>query len=106
MDISGFFNQFFGYILTWFQWVYNTLDSITFNGISLLDYSISILLISAVLPLVITLIRTHRVGGHNEGFNEAEYEKRYTQQETVRRRVQREMNNREQKEINDVLNNW
>lgn len=38
--------------------LYNLLDSITFMGISLLDFSLSVFIISVVLPLVLTLLRS------------------------------------------------
>lgn len=41
--------------------LYNLLDSITFMGISLLDFFLSVFIISLVLPLVLTLLRSRGV---------------------------------------------
>ncbi len=75
MDISGFFNNFLSYMVDWFSWAYSTLDRIKFNGISLLDYSITLLLLSVVVPLVITLTKSG-VRTAKRGYRERSYERK------------------------------
>lgn len=58
MDISNFFNWFIGVMSDLVIWCWNVLDSITFNGISLLDFNIIILLLGALIPLLINLAVT------------------------------------------------
>lgn len=88
MDISGFFNDFLSMIVDWFSWSYGTLDKIKFNGVSLLDFSITLLLLSVVVPLVITLTKSR-------SFNEVSFEKRYEKQERIRRKVRNRLDNEE-----------
>lgn len=75
MDISGFFNNFLSMIVEWFGWSYGTLDTIKFNGISLLDFSITLLLLSVVVPLVITLTKSG-VRTAKRGYRERNYERK------------------------------
>ena len=58
MDISVFFNWFVGEISSLVIWCWGVLDSITFNGISLLDFNIIILLLGALIPILINLALT------------------------------------------------
>lgn len=58
MDISGFFNGFLSLMVECATNVYSTLDNITFNGVSLLGYSITLLILSVVTPMVITLTKS------------------------------------------------
>lgn len=58
MDISGFFNYFLNLMVEGATNVYSTLDSITFNGVSLLGYCITLLILSVVIPMVITLTKS------------------------------------------------
>ena len=75
MDISGFFNDFLSMIVEWFSWSFGTLDKIKFNGVSLLDFSITLLLLSVVVPLVITLTKSG-VRTSKRGYRERSYERR------------------------------
>lgn len=58
MDISGFFNVYLSGVLNVAKKYYDTLDSITFGGISVLDYAITLLILSVVVPMVITLTKS------------------------------------------------
>lgn len=67
MDITNFMSWFIGICVEMFTWVYNTLDSITFYGFSLLQFCISILIISTIIPIILTTaqnqsIRSERCG--------------------------------------------
>lgn len=58
--IDNFLSSFLTIILNGFTTVFDTLDSITFSGISLLDFTISIFLIGSVVPLILTTLRSRR----------------------------------------------
>lgn len=58
--IDNFLSSFLSIILNGFTTVFDTLDSISFSGISLLDFSISIFLIGTVVPLILTTLRSRR----------------------------------------------
>lgn len=58
MDISGFFNVYLNGVLTVAKKYYDTLDSLTFGGVSVLDYAITLLILSVVVPMVITLTKS------------------------------------------------
>lgn len=60
-DISGFFNSFLNLVLSIFSFVFETLDSIAFLGVSLLDFTITIFILTVAIPLVITLLRSRSV---------------------------------------------
>lgn len=72
MDISGFFNVYLTGVLNVAKKYYDTLDSITFGGISVLDYAITLLLLSVVIPMVITLTKS----GVGHAYDEITYTKR------------------------------
>ena len=59
MDISSFVTWFIDTIINIFTKLFSILDSITFMGISLLQYSITILILSAVINLLITIPDTN-----------------------------------------------
>lgn len=60
MDITNAFNQIFSLIFQGFTFAYNTLDSLKFRGISLLDFFIWVLVLSLILPIVVTLLNRGR----------------------------------------------
>lgn len=61
MDITNFIGWFIDVFLNIFKFIYNTLDSITFYNISLLQYMIAILVLFPILTLLFTLVTTQRV---------------------------------------------
>lgn len=61
-NIDGFLSSFISILLSGFQTTFNTLDSIQFSGISLLDFIITCFLIGTVVPLIFTLLRSRRSG--------------------------------------------
>lgn len=72
MNIDGFFNNFLLMMFQAARTVYSTLDNITFRDTSLLRYSITLLLLSVVVPMVITLVSS----GVRSGYDEVTYTKR------------------------------
>lgn len=60
-DITPFVNWFLSTMVNLFTFVFNTLDSISFMGITLLDFVLTIFILSIALPLVVTLLRAHSV---------------------------------------------
>lgn len=61
-DITGTLSVILTMLFTGFVQGLNTLDSITFFGLSLLDYIITIFLLGAVIPLIFTLLKAERWG--------------------------------------------
>lgn len=57
-DISSGFEWVLSSLLSLMTECFNTLDSITFRGISILDFLITIFIIGIVLPLIITLLKS------------------------------------------------
>lgn len=53
-DITSFMNWFLDQVIKIFTFVFNTLDSITFWGFSLLDFIIGISVIGAMLTVLFT----------------------------------------------------
>lgn len=72
MNIDALFDVYLLGVLRVVREYFNTLDSITFRGISVLDYSITLLLLSVVVPMVITLVSS----GVRSGYDEVTYTKR------------------------------
>lgn len=72
MDISGFINVYLSGVLSVAKNYYDTLDGITFGGISVLDYAITLLILSVVIPMVITLTKS----GLGQAYDEITYTKR------------------------------
>ena len=58
MDITNFMTWFVGQVIVIFTYTYNTLNSITFAGTSLLKVSIGILILGTLLPIIMTLPTT------------------------------------------------
>ena len=55
MDITYFMEWFIEQIARIFTWAFNLLDSITFSGTSLLGILITITILGAILPVLLTL---------------------------------------------------
>lgn len=72
MDISGFFNVYLSGVLNVAKKYYDILDSLTFGGVSVLDYAITLLILSVVVPMVVTLVSS----GVRSGYDEVTYTKR------------------------------
>lgn len=65
MDISNFMTWFVDQVISIFTWAFNLLDSIQFWGTSLLKLSVTIIIINAMIPIILTLV--------NKGTSIAEY---------------------------------
>lgn len=57
-DITNFITDFLSLIISCFTSAFNTLDSITFFGFSLLTYFISLLVLSVSVPILISILNT------------------------------------------------
>lgn len=60
MDITNGFDGVINLILQGFTFVYQTLDGITFHGVSLLDFMLWTLALGIILPIVLTLLSSGR----------------------------------------------
>lgn len=58
MDISSFFNSFLNLMVTGVTYCFNTLDRISFNGVTLLQFCLWVMILSALIPIVFTVVRT------------------------------------------------
>ncbi len=63
MDITYFINWFIEQVFKIFSKCFSILDSITFNGTSLLELSITIFILSALIPVILTIGQTVRING-------------------------------------------
>lgn len=61
MDITNFMTWFINLFVDLLKFVFNTLDSITFNGTSLLRYSIFVVLIIPIMTILFTLVSNRNV---------------------------------------------
>lgn len=57
MDITVFMTWFVGCVVTIARWCWDMLDKITFMGTSLLDFSITLVIIGVVLNLMFSLVK-------------------------------------------------
>mgnify|MGYP007037180469 CR=1 FL=1 len=82
-DITSAFDSMFNMFLGGFKDCFSILDSITFRGISLLDFVLWILALSIILPIVLTLLSAGRSA------SETYYHKQSRQAEAEARRAER-----------------
>ena len=71
LDITNFMSWFLNQFATFFTFIYNTLDNITFFGVSLLSFSITCILMGVIITTLTTLphrekLKTGRSLGKNE----------------------------------------
>lgn len=85
MDITNNLNNAINMIINLITYTFDKLNSIEFAGISLLEYSITILVVSVILPLLFTLVNSSAING---GRNYANERKRIAEQE--RRKKERQ----------------
>lgn len=64
MDISGFFNWFLDMFIGVIARAYGFLDNITFAGISLLQFILWCLILSAIIPIIFSVARTQSGSMH------------------------------------------
>lgn len=84
MDISNFMTWFIAQCVSIFGSVYSTLDSITFLGTSLLKFSITILILSAVIGVLFTLAQSFVVNSEQSGKVRGVYEKNHPRKRSER----------------------
>lgn len=65
-DITSTMSQVFEMLGTGFSAFFSNLDSFQFFGITLLDFCLNIFLISAFIPIVLTLVRVDFVASFRE----------------------------------------
>ena len=61
MDITNFMTWFLDQVISIFKFVFNTMDSITFMGTSLLKVVLTIVIISALIPILLTIGKSSRI---------------------------------------------
>lgn len=61
MDITNFMTQFINLIVNFFIWAYKELNNITFSGISLLQYIITILVLGVIVEILFTLVSSRSI---------------------------------------------
>lgn len=78
MDITEFMSWFISQVVTLFTKIFSLLDSVTFSGTSLLKVTLTILILSALIPILLTIgksgiahsERSGRVKGKQEANDE------------------------------------
>lgn len=61
MDITNFMTWFITQVINMFKTIFTTLDDITFSGTSLLKIIITISILSALIPVLLTIVKSSRV---------------------------------------------
>lgn len=75
-DISFFVNWMANLFLSLFSFMFNLLDSIKFNGISILSYSVTLMILSCLIPLLISFAGyEYRQNQRNERRNRSKSKK-------------------------------
>lgn len=80
-DISSGLEHVLGLIFNGLKFCFDTLDSISFRGISLLDFMIWVFVLGIILPIIITLLNSRRSEARAEYRASARYERRRRQRE-------------------------
>lgn len=78
MDISNFIQWFVTQVVEIFSQLFSILDSITFSGTSLLKVITGILIISTLIPIIMTIAPT---GTYNTGEKVGKNERKKLEQE-------------------------
>lgn len=65
-DITNFMDSFVSMMLSGVSYTYTTLDNITFHGFSLLDFSLAILILPAILSIIISASRSYSLMSRRE----------------------------------------
>lgn len=63
MDITNFMTWFMNQVISIFTKCFNILDSITFSGTSLLKVIVTIIIISVLIPVILTISKDVSVIG-------------------------------------------
>lgn len=65
-DITHFMDQFVNLMLSGVTTVFTTLDSFSFHGITLLDFSLAMILIPTGVAIFIAITKTGKIIGRSE----------------------------------------
>lgn len=76
MDITYFMSWFLQQVLRIFTFSYDTLNSITFMGTSLLKVILTITILGAMLPVLLTISQTQGVKAEKRAYRKARKEAR------------------------------
>ena len=68
MDITNFMTWFLNQVVRIFTYSYNTLDSITFMGTSLLRVSLTILILGTLIPILLTIVNTQGIKAEKRAY--------------------------------------
>jgi hypothetical protein len=69
-DFTDAFNWFLNQFLNIIRYCFDQLDAITISGVSLLDISVTILILGAILPIVFTFATSSVSASRNYSINE------------------------------------
>lgn len=83
-DISSGLENVLGLVFNGLKFCFDTLDSISFRGISLLDFTIWVFVLGIILPIIVTLLNSGRSEVRSYAKSEYLYEKRRSQREAER----------------------
>lgn len=78
MDITNFMTWFINQVVSIFKKTFNILDSITFSGISLLDLIITIVILTALIGVLITVVQNVGINLQSERSDKSD--KKYTKE--------------------------
>lgn len=81
MDISNFMTWFLSQVINIFTYTFNTLNSITFMGTSLLKVILTITILGALLPVLLTISQTQGVNAERRAYKKARNEARARRRE-------------------------
>lgn len=70
MDITNFMTWFIYQVVNIFTFVYSTLNDITFMGTSLLKVILTIGILGALLPVILTLIQRQSISYEQRSYKE------------------------------------
>lgn len=87
IDITSGIKPVFDLLFKGLKWCFDFLDSISFNGISLLDFCIWVFVLGIVLPIILTLLNAGRSATesyYGRKKSEARSEERYQRRKAER----------------------
>lgn len=71
MDITNFISWFLTQTLNIFTWFFNLLDSIKFYNVSLLSFCITIVIISVLIPVILTITKGDKINSERSSSKKA-----------------------------------
>lgn len=76
MDITNFMTWFLNQVVNIFTYVFTTLNNITFMGTSLLKVILTITILGAMLPVLLTITQTQGVKAEKRAYRQAKKQAR------------------------------